>query len=294
MMFLIVFQPFIAFVSSKPLNLLDGGSFRPVSPNYCNNSTIMLESGLIRANMGQFLGYECSSEFFQCRWESDGFRTYRKRCTAGPTSCNSTSFHCSQSEQCVPLSKRCDGRYDCSLEEDEQNCLCGNGLFHCAKSDECIPKEQRCDGIRQCPHGEDELLCKRRAANRRFTCLSLGEYIPMTQVCDGVPQCNDSSDELYCNIGIGIAQPPVSTMYGESTTNIVTSGTVQFSTSTARPSTMLNTSKVGRVTSLKPKPTAEVTDGKSKHYMITPDENGKEKEVAKVLEEVIVDMRKVR
>ncbi|KAE9417821.1 hypothetical protein Angca_009677 [Angiostrongylus cantonensis] len=436
MMFLVVFQPLIAFVSGKPLNLLNAGSFRPVLPNYCNNSTIMSESGLIRANMGQFLGYECSSEFFQCRWESDGFRTYRKRCTAGlvydvlgtqncnydynvktcgikngaklfagplvsitfsgPASCNSTSFHCSQSEQCVPLSKRCDGHYDCLLEEDEQNCpmclasefacvvseqcvqfsrrcngisecndgtdekncdVCGNGLFHCAKSDECIPKGLRCDGIRQCPHGEDELLCKRSTTNRRFTCLSLEEYIPMTQVCDGIPQCIDGSDELYCSMGTGNEQPPASSMFfsldpirkkrprfskhetdnkefppnqdkplfpmfsitappntsttvtgpprsqplyrilsvavttasassgslskvhstGQATTNIVTNGTFQFSKTTARPSTMLSTSKAGRVTSLKPKPPAEVTDGKTKHYLIAPDDNGKER-----------------
>nr|CDJ88258.1 Low density lipoprotein-receptor domain containing protein [Haemonchus contortus] len=108
----------------------------------------MEQSGLIRATMGQFLGYECSGEFYHCRYQSDGFRTYRKLCKTGlvydvlgtqncnydynvkscgikgggPIVCNSTSFHCPLSEQCLPLSKRCDGHYDCLSEEDEQNC----------------------------------------------------------------------------------------------------------------------------------------------------------------------------
>uniref|UniRef100_A0A0K0DFV6 Chitin-binding type-2 domain-containing protein n=1 Tax=Angiostrongylus cantonensis TaxID=6313 RepID=A0A0K0DFV6_ANGCA len=260
MMFLVVFQPFIAFVSGKPLNLLNAGSFRPVLPNYCNNSTIMSESGLIRANMGQFLGYECSSEFFQCRWESDGFRTYRKRCTAGlvydvlgtqncnydynvktcgikngvhfkrdslaklfagplvsitfsgPASCNSTSFHCSQSEQCVPLSKRCDGHYDCLLEEDEQNCrefylsaqarfyflaMCLASEFACVVSEQCVQFSRRCNGISECNDGTDEKNCD-VCGNGLFHCAKSDECIPKGLRCDGIRQCPHGEDELLC------------------------------------------------------------------------------------------------
>ncbi|WKY09558.1 hypothetical protein Q1695_002150 [Nippostrongylus brasiliensis] len=228
----------------------------------------MEEAGLIKATLGQFLGYECSGEFYHCRWQSDGFRTYRKHCKTGlvydvigtqncnydynvkscgirsgaPATCNSTSFHCSLSDQCVPLSSRCDGRYDCPLEEDEQNCplclanefacvvseqcieinrrcngfaecsdgtdetnceVCGNGLFHCAKSGECILNDERCDGKRHCPHGEDEMLCKKPAEERMFECQSRSEHVPMAQVCDGIAQCRDGSDELYCEMGVG-------------------------------------------------------------------------------------------
>ncbi|CAB3398761.1 unnamed protein product [Caenorhabditis bovis] len=237
----------------------------PISPNYCNNSELLDEAGLIRATLGQFLGYDCSEEFYHCRWQSDGYRTYRKKCkpglvydvsgtqncnydynvkscgirSGGPTQCNATDFHCSLSEQCVPMSARCDGHYDCGLEEDEQNCplctagefackvseqcipidrrcnglvecddgtderdcdVCGHGLFHCSKSNECIPMDERCDGRRQCPHGEDEMLCKKLDVDKKFMCQSRDYEIAFNQVCDGVPQCPDNSDEAYCDV----------------------------------------------------------------------------------------------
>ncbi|PIC27442.1 hypothetical protein B9Z55_019697 [Caenorhabditis nigoni] len=235
----------------------------PISPNFCNSSDILEEAGLIKSTLGQFLGYECSEEFYHCRWQSDGFRTYRKKCkpglvydvlgtqncnydynvkscgvrSGGPVQCNGTDFYCSLSEQCVPMSSRCDGHYDCSMEEDEQNCplctagefackvseqcisldrrcngliecddgtderdcdVCGHGLFHCGKSNECIPMDERCDGRRQCPHGEDEMLCKKPEMEKKFTCQSRDYEIPTNQVCDGMPQCPDGSDEAYC------------------------------------------------------------------------------------------------
>ncbi|CAL2045306.1 unnamed protein product [Caenorhabditis brenneri] len=235
----------------------------PINPNFCNSSDLLEEAGLIKSTLGQFLGYECSEEFYHCRWQSDGFRTYRKKCkpglvydvlgtqncnydynvkscgvrSGGPVQCNGTDFYCSLSEQCVPMSSRCDGHYDCSMEEDEQNCplctagefackvseqcisldrrcngliecddgtderdcdVCGHGLFHCGKSNECIPMDERCDGRRQCPHGEDEMLCKKPEMEKKFTCQSRDYEIPSNQVCDGMAQCPDGSDEAYC------------------------------------------------------------------------------------------------
>ncbi|CAD6193701.1 unnamed protein product [Caenorhabditis auriculariae] len=254
----------IGWADANAFDLMDG-SMEPINPNYCNNSNILEEAGLIRATLGQFLGYECSEEFYHCRWQSDGFRTYRKKCKTGlvydvlgtqncnydynvrscgiksgaPMTCNSTDFHCALSEQCLPMSSRCDGHYDCTLEEDEQNCplctagefacvvseqcipldrrcngiaecsdgtderdcdVCGHGLFHCGKSGECIPVDERCDGRRQCPHGEDELLCKKPDIDKKFTCQSRDYDIPFGQVCDGIPQCPDGSDEVYCEL----------------------------------------------------------------------------------------------
>ncbi|CAI5451041.1 unnamed protein product [Caenorhabditis angaria] len=241
----------------------------PIETNYCNDSTLLEEAGLVRATLGQFLGYDCSEEFYHCRWQSDGFRTYRKKCkpglvydvhgtqncnydynvkscgirsVSGPVQCNGTDFHCSLSEQCVPMSSRCDGHYDCGMEEDEQNCplctagefackvseqcisldrrcngliecddgtderdcdICGHGLFHCGKSNECVSMEERCDGKRQCPHGEDEMLCKKAGNDKKYTCQSRDTEILMSQVCDGVVQCPDGSDEAYCEIPQG-------------------------------------------------------------------------------------------
>ncbi|CAI2355462.1 unnamed protein product [Caenorhabditis sp. 36 PRJEB53466] len=142
----------------------------PINPNFCNSSDILEEAGLIRSTLGQFLGYDCSEEFYHCRWQSDGFRTYRKKCkpglvydvlgtqncnydynvktcgvrSGGPVQCNGTDFYCPLSEQCVPMALRCDGHYDCSMEEDEQNCpLCTSGEFACKASEQCIPIDRR-------------------------------------------------------------------------------------------------------------------------------------------------------
>ena len=74
---------------------------------------------------------------------------------------------------------RCDGKYDCSLEEDEQNCRkitgiftcsfvlftvlisasCSAGEFPCVLSEQCVPIEKRCNGVKECKDGTDELHC---------------------------------------------------------------------------------------------------------------------------------------
>ncbi|CAJ0582166.1 unnamed protein product, partial [Mesorhabditis spiculigera] len=257
----------------KAIDIFDMTSLEPIEPNYCNNSEILEQAGLYKSTLGQFLGFECSQEFYHCRWQSDGFRTYRKACktglvydtfgtqncnydynvkgcqiSSGDSACNTTtSFWCPLSEQCVELHKRCDGTYDCSLEEDEQNCplcaagelacvvseecvpidrrcngisecsdgtderdcdVCGHGLFHCGKSNECVPLEHRCDGQRDCRHGEDEMLCRNKPVEKSvYTCENRRETIPMQNVCDNEINCSDGSDEKYCEVA---GQPPTS------------------------------------------------------------------------------------
>uniref|UniRef100_A0AC35FPD5 Chitin-binding type-2 domain-containing protein n=1 Tax=Panagrolaimus sp. PS1159 TaxID=55785 RepID=A0AC35FPD5_9BILA len=147
------------------INLLDAGQLQFHEPNYCNDSSLLEEAGLRRSPLGQFIGYPCSAEFYHCRWQSNGFLTYKKACkqglvydTLGTQNCNfdfnikgcgmrsdggencqKNEFSCPLSESCVSLSQRCDGNYDCLLEEDEQNCLC--------------------DGTANCPDGSDEKYC---------------------------------------------------------------------------------------------------------------------------------------
>ncbi|KAK0404454.1 hypothetical protein QR680_017461 [Steinernema hermaphroditum] len=253
---------FVGYGTPKAIELQDVSQVGPHPLNFCNDSALLRESGLARAALGQFLGYSCSPEFFHCRWQPEGFLTFRKLCrtelvydTEGTQNCNydfnvkgcnfksagnvcqNTEFSCPFSEACVPLEKRCDGHYDCLLEEDEQNCpmcgpeefacvvseqcvsislrcngvgdcsdgtdeldcdKCGNGGFFCQKSGECVQGEQRCDGVPQCRSGEDEILCKAPMSERLYTCENRRQTVPMRNVCDGVEECLDGSDERYC------------------------------------------------------------------------------------------------
>lgn len=72
-----------SFSEAKAIDLLDASQLVEHFPNYCNNSDLIESAGLIRSTLGQFLGFECSAEFFHCRWQSDGFRTYKKLCRPG-------------------------------------------------------------------------------------------------------------------------------------------------------------------------------------------------------------------
>uniref|UniRef100_A0A183CLY4 Chitin-binding type-2 domain-containing protein n=1 Tax=Globodera pallida TaxID=36090 RepID=A0A183CLY4_GLOPA len=200
----------------------------PSIPNYCNESKLIEQSGLIRAPMGQFLGFPCSNEFYHCRWQSDGYRTYKKNCRTGlvydvvgtqncnydynvkgcamgpsggggVTNCTSKDlFECPLSEDCVPLSKRCDGNYDCVLEEDEQNCpMCKPTHFPCVVSEQCIPLGQRCNGVKECQDGTDELECENCGAGK-FLCRKSGKCIAAKERCDGFAQCPHGEDEQLC------------------------------------------------------------------------------------------------
>jgi len=74
--------------------------------------------------------------------------------------CKDTDFTCQLSERCIPMGQRCDGKYDCVLEEDEQNCpMCKPSEFACVISEQCIPIGQRCNGVVECADGTDERDC---------------------------------------------------------------------------------------------------------------------------------------
>ncbi|XP_037917110.1 uncharacterized protein LOC119655336 isoform X3 [Hermetia illucens] len=73
--------------------------------------------------------------------------------------CHDNEFKCLDSS-CIPLQWKCDNIKDCSLGEDEENCLlCEHEEFRCQSNDKCIPDKWRCDQYNDCPDGSDEADC---------------------------------------------------------------------------------------------------------------------------------------
>lgn len=63
-------------------------------------------------------------------------------------------------DQCIPLTRRCDGVVDCTDFMDEIGCKrCADHEWLCTRSKTCIPQTAVCDGLQHCEYGEDELSC---------------------------------------------------------------------------------------------------------------------------------------
>uniref|UniRef100_A0A0N4Z5W0 Chitin-binding type-2 domain-containing protein n=1 Tax=Parastrongyloides trichosuri TaxID=131310 RepID=A0A0N4Z5W0_PARTI len=222
--FIYIYLQIIPLINGFAVDIHDRANLNEVQPNYCSNITLQKEYGLTKTTVGLFLGFDCSEEFYQCRYHSDGFRTYKKNCKIGLVfdthgsqtcnydynvigcgirgsnvkMCNIDEFTCSLSEQCVKLGKRCDGKYDCILEEDEQNCpMCGKNEFNCVISEQCLPQEARCNGIQECDDGTDELNCD-QCGGGSFFCRNSNQCIPMEMRCDEIQQCSLGEDEYNC------------------------------------------------------------------------------------------------
>ena len=85
-------SPPLAFAQPKAIDIQQSaGHLEEYQPNACNNSELAAESGLTKTSLGQFLGYPCSADFYHCRWQSDGFRTYKKSCRVGEWRASATS-----------------------------------------------------------------------------------------------------------------------------------------------------------------------------------------------------------
>ncbi|KAF4800644.1 MAM and LDL receptor class A domain containing 1 [Turdus rufiventris] len=88
-----------------------------------------------------------------CRDGSDEMNCPMEKPTStSPGSCQESEFLC-PSQGCVLSLLQCDGVPDCPRSEDEVGCPgkdCSNGSLLCPSTNQCIPLSQRCDGIADC------------------------------------------------------------------------------------------------------------------------------------------------
>ncbi|XP_063425938.1 sortilin-related receptor-like isoform X3 [Mytilus trossulus] len=148
------------------------------------------------------------------------------------SSCNPfTEFRCDLNSWsgtfCLPISLRCNGKYECMDRSDEYGCNarvreishCGREEFRC-DNDKCYPDSWRCDGIMDCYDNTDEQKCQgtrrktvattpttttttttsapKLCAKGDFMCADGERCCPNTWRCDDIIDCNDGSDEHHC------------------------------------------------------------------------------------------------
>ncbi|XP_074655735.1 basement membrane-specific heparan sulfate proteoglycan core protein-like [Tubulanus polymorphus] len=115
--------------------------------------------------------------------------------------CTSAQFRCADGT-CIDRRRKCDRRYDCPDQSDEQNCPigCRSDLqFRCSNG-QCVDESRKCNGRYDCLDGSDELNCPdgNIACNEnQFRCGD-GRCVPITTLCNGRQDCLDNSDEIGC------------------------------------------------------------------------------------------------
>lgn len=91
-------------------------------------------------------------------------------------------FLCVGSCICIPLAFRCDGKADCSGQQDELEC-----------------GETELDVDQACLESDNDIRCPRS-----------GKCIKKIWLCDGDDDCGDFSDETHCdgNLSQKLIKPP--------------------------------------------------------------------------------------
>ncbi|CAF3744759.1 unnamed protein product [Rotaria socialis] len=109
-------------------------------------------------------------------------------------------FQCADSQDCLPISSKCDNYKDCLDGSDERNCACTcSEQFSCQIVCQCIDVSRVCDGIPDCIDQTDEKNCT--CTSNEYTCLG-GGCINRTQLCDGMAHCSKGDDETYMDCSV--------------------------------------------------------------------------------------------
>ena len=139
--------------------------------------------------------------------------------------------------QCVEISKRCDGQWDCATGQDEQcpehhtsvnittpappavinfsipegftvtpllvnNIVCPDTHFLCPGNHYCLPVYLRCNAFRDCPDNKDEADCDNYRCPGFYRCrhnvVEVTICVHVSHLCDGTFHCPLQDDELWC------------------------------------------------------------------------------------------------
>ena len=104
-------------------------------------------------------------------------------------------FKCADSDECLPISSKCDAHKDCQDGSDERGCACTCAdQFSCQTVCQCLNSSRVCDGVPDCIDQTDERNCT--CALNEYSCFG-GGCINRTQLCDGMRNCEKNDDESH-------------------------------------------------------------------------------------------------